>query len=179
MTKEEALRFIRIEYDRLDQICHVDTSKIKISISSRMTRQLGCFSIKRIGFSEELSIKISERILSDEEVFLDVIRHEYAHAVVHIRHPKRKHVHDDVWKAACIEVGCEPKATRKMDDGDIPVKPRADKYLIKCQNCGAESRYRSEGKVIKVLLKKKRGKVICKRCGSTDFKLKSLTFNTK
>ena len=174
MTKEDALRYIKTEYERLDQVCRVDTSGIKISISSRMTRQLGCFSVKRTGFSEELSIKISERILSDEEVFLDVIRHEYAHAVVHIRHPKRKHVHDDVWKAACIEVGCEPKATRKMDDGDIPVKPRADKYLIKCQNCGAESRYRSEGKVIKVLLKKKRGKVICKRCGSTDFKLFSV-----
>ena len=179
MTKEDALRYIKTEYERLDQVCRVDTSGIKISISSRMTRQLGCFSVKRTGFSEDLSIKISERILSDEELFLDVIRHEYAHAIVHIRHPRRRHVHDEVWKAACLEVGCEPKATRKMGDEDTPVRPRQDKYLVQCQNCGAESRYRTAGKVVKILLKKKRGQVICKRCGSTDFKLKSLTFNTK
>ena len=169
MTKEEALSYIKTEYARLDQICHINTSGIEISLSSRMTRQLGCFTYKRIGFTEKLQIKISDRIINDPELFLDVIRHEYAHAIVHIRHPHRKHMHDDVWKAACIEVGCIPKATRRIDGACEPVKERPNKYLVRCNNCGAESKYKTEGKVVKILLKKKRGFVVCKECGQRSF----------
>ena len=116
-----------------------------------------------------MQIRISDRILNDPELFLDVIRHEYAHAIVHIRHPHRKHVHDDVWKAACIEVGCIPKATRKVSGPDEPVKDRAYKYLVRCNSCNAESKYKNESKVVKILLGKKRGCVVCRQCGSKSF----------
>ena len=174
IDKASAIQFIKNEYARLDQICKVDTSNIEIIISSRMTRQLGCFTYKRSFLKDELQIKISERILSDDELFLDVIRHEYAHAVVHIRHPHRKHVHDDIWKSVCLEVGCIPKATRKISGSDEQVKERPDKYLVRCNNCYAESKYRSEGKVVKILLKKKRGRVVCKQCGHDSFTIISI-----
>ena len=170
METKEALDFIKTEYARLDKICDVNTSNVSVSLSNRMTRQLGCFTVKKTGLSEKLSIKISDKIINDPELLLDVIRHEYAHAIVHIRHPHRKHVHDDVWKAACIEVGCVPKATKNIA-GQEDVKERPDKYILRCQNCGAESKYKTEGKVIKIMLHKKRGIVVCKKCGSNNFEL--------
>lgn len=170
----DALEFIRTEYARLDRLCGVDTSGIKISISRRMTRQLGCFTVKKTGFREELSIKIAERILSDEALFLDVIRHEYAHALVHIRHPRRKHNHDGVWKAACLEVGCEPKATKRPEQIAAPQSTRAYKYSVTCRCCGSESKYKNEGSVVKILLGKKRGRVVCRKCGSSKFSLNKL-----
>ena len=118
MTKDEAIKFIRTEYDRLDKICNVDTSKIDISISGRMTRKLGMFIIEKKLFREELSIRISSRIIDDENLFMDVIRHEYAHAIVHIRDPRHRHLHDKVWKNACREVGCIPRATRRIEQID-------------------------------------------------------------
>ena len=115
MTKEEVLEYINSEYRRLDSICGVNTSGIEVSLSNRMTRQLGCFTYKRNGFTKKLQIKISTRIINDTELFLDVIRHEYAHAVVYLRHPHQKHLHDSVWKSVCAEVGCTPRAAIKIE----------------------------------------------------------------
>ena len=173
MDRIEATEYIKTEYRRLDRICHVDTSGIAIKISSRMTRQLGCFSYKKRGFSESLEIKISAGILDDPALFLDVIRHEYAHAVVHIRYPRRRHLHDDVWKAVCLEVGCIPKATVKAGTSK-ETAPRPVKYIVRCKKCGAESKYRIEGTIVKIVLHKKRGKVVCKCCGCTDFEVEKL-----
>ena len=129
MTKEEALSHIKTEYARLDQICHVNTTGIEISLSSRMTRQLGCFTYKRTGITEKLQIKISDRIINDPELFIDVIRHEYAHMIVYLRAPREKHMHDSVWKAACMEVGCESKATRKMKEESVSIKDFSVKQI--------------------------------------------------
>ena len=115
IDKVSSIQFIKNEYARLDQICKVDTSNIEIIISSRMTRQLGCFTYKRNGFTKKLQIKISARIINETELFLDVIRHEYAHAVVYLRHPHQKHLHDSVWKSVCAEVGCTPRAAIKIE----------------------------------------------------------------
>ena len=111
----EIIREIRAEYDRLDKICYVNTSKIAILISTRMTRKLGCFEVKRNGLSRKMTIKISFKIIDDPELFLDVIRHEYAHVVVYLRHPLKKLKHDAAWKNVCKEIGCVPRASRKID----------------------------------------------------------------
>ena len=174
IEKEKALELIKIEYARLDELCKVDSSSVDISLSSRMTKKFGCFEIKYSKPNPKLSIRISEKILPDEELFYDVIRHEYAHALVYLRDPKGKHMHDEVWKAACLEVGCEPKATVKNIATYLPVKEREDKYIIRCLNCGTESKYRSKSKVIKILLKEKRGTVVCNKCGSTKFEFECI-----
>jgi len=118
ITKEDAITLIKTEYLRLDRITHVNTESINIKISSRLTRKFGYFEVKykNVFSRPTLSITISDKILSHKEVFLDVIRHEYSHAVVYLRYPKQKHGHDIVWKNVCREVGCTPKATRKALD---------------------------------------------------------------
>lgn len=162
---------IRTEYDRLDTITGINTSAVKIRISSRMTRTLGLFKQGSRLRGIPMEIVISERICNDEALFYDVIRHEYAHMLLYIRHPLGKHGHDEVWKAACREVGCEPKATRKTEEPYIPTRTLPDKYIVRCNNCGAESRYKQESKVVKILLHKKRGAVVCRKCHYKDFDL--------
>ena len=76
---------IRKEYDRLDSLCGVDTSRKYYPTC----------------------IMITDFILTLEEEFWDIIRHEYAHALVTLR-DGIQHGHDNVWKQACLEVGCPP-----------------------------------------------------------------------
>ena len=163
------IQTIRTEYDRLDKITGVNTSAVQLRLSGRMTRTLGLFKQGNKLRGIPMEIVIAKRICEDEKLFLDVIRHEYAHMIVYLRAPREKHMHDSVWKAACREVGCEPKATRKMKEEPGSIKTRPDKYLVKCQVCGAESKYKTESKVVKILLKKKRGKVFCRECHSMAF----------
>ena len=176
IEKNEALRLIRSEYDRLDRICRVDTSGITLKLSSRMTRRFGCFSVKRkYCFSApEMTVTISEQTLSDDALFLDVIRHEYAHAAVFLRDPRRSHGHDAVWKAVCREVGCEPKATRKAPDY-VPPKSRPEKFLVKCVYCGSVSGYKSESKVVKIAEGKLYGRLTCRKCGGTVFTVEDMS----
>lgn len=161
---------IRTEYDRLDKICGVSTKGAAIRISSRMTSTLGMFKpgnwLRRI----PMEIIISQRICENEEIFMDVIRHEYAHMLVFLRQPHRRHGHDSVWKKACLEVGCQPSATYKDLSGDLfPSRTVSYKYEVVCRGCGAVSRYKKESRVVKIVKHKMRGKVICKVCGGNSF----------
>ena len=173
---------MRTEYDRLDRSCGVDTSSVKLAISSRMTSKFGCFTVKKKTAlaKPELSITIAARTLADEAVFWDVIRHEYAHAVVHLRDPRHNHAHDAVWKAVCREVGCIPKATRRETaatssaTGTGKRVQRPYKYEIICSTCGAVSRYKTESKVVKVASGEWPGVIFCRRCGSRKFTVRKL-----
>ena len=114
--RKRVIDAVRTEFGRLDRLCGIDSGKCGIRISSRMKRRLGSFSVIPEGlFKKRLEIAISEKIVGDEELFTDVIRHEYAHLLVYIRHPRERHGHDAVWKAAAREVGCVPRASRRME----------------------------------------------------------------
>ena len=172
---------IRREYNRLDKICSVDTSGINIKLNNAQKR-FGSFSYKP-GFPRGvMAITISKRILDDEDLFIDTIRHEYAHAVVFIRHPFSRHAHDKVWKAVCREVGCTPRATVK----DAVLKKKTEesaKYKVTCLRCGAVTYYQRAGKVVQTLqseqqraashrsIFKKRSAVACRRCSGREFDL--------
>ena len=171
---------IRREYDRLDRICAVDTSKIEIRLNNAQKR-LGSFSYKP-GFPKgTMTITISKKILGDEDLYLDTIRHEYAHAVVFIRHPFSRHAHDKVWKAVCREVGCTPRATVKDDTLRKKTKESA-KYKVTCLRCGAETYYQRAGKIVQILQReasrksifKKASSVACRRCGGREFSISVL-----
>ena len=129
---------IRKEYDRLDRLTGVDTSKVAIRISKRMTRRLGEYKTSGSLFKIKREIAISSRCLGDDELFYEVIRHEYAHAVVNIKHPLERHVHDEVWKKVCRQIGCSPKATIKLDR-KYSSASRPYKYEVVCSKCGASS----------------------------------------
>jgi len=160
---------IRTEYDRLDRITGVDTRKVAIRISNRMSRKLGQFSVSGVILSQKLEITISSRCLADEKLFFEVIRHEYAHAVVHIRRPLERHVHDKVWKDVCRQIGCRPRATIKLDE-PYRAKARPYKYEVVCKKCGASSKYKTMSKVVRAALRPSIfSGVICRRCGGKSF----------
>lgn len=160
---------IRREYDRLDIITGVDTRRISLRISGRMTRKLGQFSVSGGLFKQNLEIVISKRCLNDEDLFYEVIRHEYAHAVVHLRRPLERHVHDKVWKDVCREIGCRPRATIKLGDS-YTQKQRPYKYEVVCKRCGASSKYKTMSKIVKIALKPSiLSTLSCRRCGGHQF----------
>ena len=99
---------IRTEYDRLDRLLGVDTSEVEIVISPRSVKRLGSFRAPGENvpplFAKPLQISISVAALKDDGLFWDTIRHEYAHAVVHLTHPGERHGHDEAWKAVCRRI---------------------------------------------------------------------------
>ena len=99
------LEEVRAEYDRLDRLLGIDTSEIELRVSKRAVRQLGSFRVPTRG-AGRMRITLSALIFADDAQFWDTVRHEYAHAAVHLLHPGEKHGHDRVWKQMCAVVGC-------------------------------------------------------------------------
>ena len=174
MTKEEAIRHIRTEYDRLDNITGISSCDVYIRLSNRMTRTLGSFREENIKKNVPMEIVFSEKIINDPNLFLDVIRHEYAHMLVYKRYPRQRHAHDIVWRNACIEIGCTPKATRRVEDISIPIKSMPNRYKVTCLGCKAESFYKKESKTIKIILKKEKGRVVCRNCQGQKFLVRKI-----
>lgn len=173
------LEDIRTEYDRLDQLCKLDTSGIEIRLNHAQKR-LGCFSVERKNnfvllslFSQpKLTITISKAVMTDEKLFYDTIRHEYAHAAVYLRHPYEHHAHDAVWRATCREVGCTPRATVKESSYTEMMRQKSN-YTVECRNCGTASYYQRAGKVVKALqTNPNRTDIRCRKCGGNQFNLK-------
>jgi len=160
---------IRTEYNRLDLLTGIDTRAVEIIISKRLSKKLGYFSIQHESlFSRKLSIVISKKAFKNDELLLDVIRHEYAHALVYLRHPLEKHGHDKVWKSACKEVGCNPKATVDYYKY-VPVRELDYKYNVVCNACHSESKYKRNSQVVQIARADIPGKIICRKCRGTQF----------
>ena len=166
-----SLEEIRKEYDRLDRLCGVDTSRVELKISRRPGRRLGSFRYPLRGGGTPLRISISASVLEQEEQFWDTIRHEYAHAAVYLQHPGEKHGHDKVWKDICRELGCSPERLAPQNQAQQQRTEESAKYRVHCKGCGRDSYFFREGKVIKALRRGGRGRVRCAFCGSDSFEL--------
>ena len=171
---------IRREYNRLDSLCGINTESIEIRLNNA-SRRLGCFSVrqeaKRHLFEPgriTMSITVSKKVMDDDTMFFDTIRHEYAHAVVYLRHPKEHHVHDSVWKQVCREVGCAPRATVKNEKTDMQREKNA-KYMVVCNGCGAVTYYLRAGNTVSLLKNNPHSaRIICRKCGGKSFSLTEL-----
>ncbi len=144
----------------------MDTSGIELVISTRAKRRLGSFRPLPTP-----RITISALALRDEATFLDTIRHEYAHALVWLRSPGARHGHGAVWKAACREVGCRPRATVAPDAAQRDVQRQSARYCVRCTTCGQETLYFRAGKVVDLLRAGRGGSLHCPRCGGRAFTL--------
>ena len=162
------LEDVRREYHRLDGICGVDTSQIPVKISKRARVQRGCC----VCFGRTVKeIRLSDFIFSEpEDLFYDTARHEYAHAVVKLRHPTERHVHDEVWKAVCLEVGCNPNRLTSTPTEVRSQREDKAKYVLTCKHCGVQLKFYRKTNLIKYLLAGGT-KLACNRCGHTDFEL--------
>ena len=102
------------------------------------------------------TIVINEKVFEDggKDEFLDVVRHELAHAVCYAIHgTSQKHNHK--WKAMAAKLGADPSSSHHRRD-------RSDeyKYYIYCPNCGYEGGRTRMCKVIKKPFHRK-----CGKCG--------------
>ena len=95
---------VQAEYRRLDRLLGIDTSRVAVSFSKRMTRQYGvCTFVK----NRPQEIRLADFLRQGEQVFRDTARHEYAHAAGALLTGKR-HGPDAAWKAVCRHIGCPP-----------------------------------------------------------------------
>ena len=163
-----SLAEIRAEYDRLDALCGVDTRAIALKVSKRAKQRLGSFQ-----GGESPCITLSAFVLEDENLVWDTARHEYAHALVWLRHPGERHVHDALWKAACREVGCTPRATVKCDGQAAPRSAQA-RWRMVCLGCGQETLYLRAGKIVRLIQAGHNRRVTCLHCGGRRFSLTKL-----
>ena len=116
-------------------------------------------------------IRLSDFIFSEpEDLFYDTARHEYAHAVVKLRYPTERHVHDAVWKAVCLEVGCNPNRLTSTPAEVRSQREDKSKYVLTCKYCGVQWKFYRKTKLIKYLLAGG-NKLACSRCGHADFEL--------
>lgn len=72
-------------------------------------------------------ISLSENYIriNSDELILDTILHEIAHALV-----GPNHGHDDAWKAMCVKIGARPERCK----ADVVPQPRT--FIGVCQCCG-------------------------------------------
>ena len=70
---------VQAEYRRLDRLLGIDTGRVAVSFSKRMTRQYGvCTFVK----NKPQEIRLADFLRQEDQVFWDTARHEYAHAAV-------------------------------------------------------------------------------------------------
>ena len=161
---------VRAEYDRLDRLLGIDSSGVELCVSRRAVRQLGSFRVQT-GGAGKMRITLSALIFSDDAQFWDTVRHEYAHAAVHLLHPGEKHGHDRVWKQMCAVVGCSQKRLAPEQGRAAELRRARAKYIIRCERCGSESRYVRRGKAVELMLRGRGRSLRCKKCGGDRFTL--------
>lgn len=171
----EELQAIRAEYDALDARLGIDTSALALSFSTRMVRQYGVCCFRG---DVPTAIRLADFLREEPERLRQTALHEYAHAAAALLSGKR-HGHDALWKRLCLAVGCSPQrlaapcaAAEKRAAEYEKRRFGAAEYQVRCRACGALSRYRRRGKVVRLLLEHPKSRaLVCKRCGGRSFEL--------
>ena len=156
---------IQAEYRRLDGMMGIDTSAIDVEFSPRMIRQYGvCVFVK----NRPVKIRIASFLQTENAVFWNTVRHEYAHAAAALMTGHR-HGHDTLWKNICRRIGAAPVRQASECAGARQNTVGRKCYIVLCSQCGAKSVYYRRGAVVQAL---EQGKsCTCRRCGGKKFTL--------
>ncbi len=146
---------IRQEMTRLDKESGIDTSKIPIRISTRMTSTWGkCVCYRVHGKSIVKELVFADRLLrwATYDHLLEVIRHEYAHAYVCIAFNKPGEGHISRWRYWAIRFGCSGKRCNSFPEvGSNGRAKQTVKYIVTCTTCGTIFKYQRRTQVIQAL----------------------------
>ncbi len=167
---------IREEMSRLDEITGMDTARVPVRISSRMTRTWGKCCWQRSGENYYIKELVFAKRLIDHgtmEHIINVIRHEYAHLYVTWTY-NEIHGHDGVWKRVALWLGCNARRCEnfeEIDELDIGIQ-----YKVICQGCGCVFRYRRKSNIVKELECNPNSTMFfCRRCGCHNFVLNAVS----
>lgn len=75
---------------------------------------------------KEIHLNKRYALVASEKYVIDTIIHEIAHALT------KGHGHDNIWKAKCIELGCKPNRTKKLDEN---INIKLSRYVGICPTC--------------------------------------------
>ena len=165
---------IKQEYQRLDRLCGADISRVPIRISKRAVHQHGACHLSGNPQDPVRAISIASFIMDgdDEAVFLNTIRHEYAHALVAVRYPYQQHRHDVVWKAACREVGCSDNRCATASEEYTDYVRNHAKYTVTCSRCHQRWHFFRAGKIVSRLKRNPQYRgASCPICGCSQLVL--------
>jgi hypothetical protein len=85
---------------------------LPVRLSNRMSRRLGHVTYGRTPAGartcEEIALNVDLMLAGNEQVLLDTLVHEMAHAEAWLQHGHRGH--GRIWRTVAARVGCEPRA---------------------------------------------------------------------
>ena len=123
-----------------------------VRLNNRFSRTYGAVRLRdRKIYAMEFNSKFVAQ--ASDEVMRETVLHECAHAIVDLRYPNEFHNHDDVFNAACAELGIKGDATT-----DFIIKR---KYNVYCPNCGLVASYGRKTKMVSYV---EEGKCVCRKC---------------
>lgn len=169
---------IRQEMNLLDVRSGIDTSKIPIYISTRMTSTWGkCVYGRAQGQLRVEKLVFADRLLrwATYEHLMEVVRHEYAHAFVLIKYGKADG-HSSCWRSWAKHFGGSGKRCNSFPEVDSNGgNKREMRYIVTCADCGTVYKYQRRSKIIQTLEKDPCcSGYKCGRCRGHNFLLKEV-----
>jgi SprT-like family. len=171
----KSLVYVRAEYDRLDKLCRVNTKNIRLSTYSKQHKTVAACWFHTNNFIP-YSITFNNRYLCvmPEVDYVDIIRHEYAHAVSLIR-THQDCGHNSIWKDICLEVGCRPSPysynLNKLEQLVGTNRPDEQDCAVECLKCGNITYHRDDSRIVSVLrLGRSSWNYRCDQCGGFFFR---------
>ena len=125
-----------------------------VRLNNRFSRVYGAVRLRdRKIYAMEFSTNFVAQ--APDDIMRETVLHECAHVIVDLRYPNEFHNHDDVFNAACAELGIKGGATANFT--------MKRKYNVYCPNCGLVASYDRKTKMFRLV---KKGQCICIECGA-------------
>ncbi len=150
---------------------HIPIANCTVTINNRLSGVFGrCLTTTICGTPVSHKIEIAGFLVKNgsEHGIKETIAHEYLHTCDGCQNHGAKWKHYASLISDLYDVTRTATAESKGIDKRVIAQRRDEsyKYIVRCNNCGVESKYKRMGKNLKHL-----DRCQCSRCGCTDFKL--------
>lgn len=159
---------IRNELQRLDAQSGLSSADLEIRITDTYFK-LGSYFRPNSNRQEyfQFSSQLMDPELFPDDIFIDIVRHEFCHYFVRHTETKPYKAHGLEWKLACIKFRANPRSKCKTVDAEyekarMKSAARAYKYEVRC-DCGWSKKYMKRTKAINGICSGS-GKYLCPMC---------------